>query len=67
MFTFPVAYHQDGDRITITPDWPERKLWWHNLRGGGPVSVLLRGVRRTGVGRALGDEHDGVVVEIDLN
>ena len=66
-FTFPVAYAQDGDRLTVTLDWPERKRWWRNLRGGAPVAVRLRGVRRTGNAVASGDEHEGVVVAIALD
>lgn len=66
-FTFPVAYTQDGDRLTVTLDWPERKRWWRNLRGGAPIAVELRGVRRTGTGVARGDEREGVTVEIALD
>lgn len=66
-FTFPVGYAQRGDRLTVTAAWPERKRWWRNLRGGAPVTVLLRGTRRTGTATAHGGERDGVVVEIDLD
>jgi hypothetical protein len=66
-FSFPVAYTQDGDRLTVTLDWPERKRWWRNLRTGAPVGVVLRGVRRTGTALAQGDEHTGVVVSIELD
>ena len=65
-FTFPVGYHRDGDRVTIGVDWPERKLWWRNLSDAAPVEIWLAGVRRAGTGRAHGDEHAGVTVEIDL-
>src|SRR5947209_20504009 len=40
-YTFPVGYRQDGDRVTITVGWPERKQWWRNLREGGPVEVRI--------------------------
>jgi hypothetical protein len=65
--TFPVGYEQDGDRLRITIDWPERKLWWRNLRGGAPVTVLVRGATRTGTGYARGNEREGVTVEIELD
>jgi F420H(2)-dependent quinone reductase len=65
-FTFPVGYHQDGDRLRVNLDWPERKRWWRNLRGGAPVAVLLRGVPRTGVGRVVAGEDGGPSVEIEL-
>jgi hypothetical protein len=66
-FTFPVGYHRDGDRVTIRVASPERKRWWRNLVDAAPVEVLLAGVRRPGTGHALGDEHTGVTVEIQLD
>jgi len=66
-FTFPVAYHEDGELLRLNLDWPERKRWWRNLRGGAPVAVVLRGTRRTGTAVARGDERDGVEVEIRLD
>jgi len=66
VFTLPVGYHREGERVTITIDWPERKLWWRNLRGGAPVSLLLGGVRRTGVARVREDDG-GVAVDVDLD
>lgn len=39
-YTFPVGYRQTGDRVTIGVGWPERKLWWRNLRGGAAVSYV---------------------------
>jgi hypothetical protein len=66
-FTFPVGYHRDGDRVTIGVASPERKRWWRNLRDAAPVEIWLAGVRRAGTGRAHGDEHAGVTVEIQLD
>jgi len=66
-FTFPVAYSQDGDRLTVTLDWPDRKRWWRNLRDGAPVVVELRGDRRTGTAVAHGNENEGVVVTVALD
>jgi F420H(2)-dependent quinone reductase len=66
-FTFPVGYHQDGDRVTIGVDWPERKRWWRNLSEDARVEIWLAGVRRAGTARAHGDEHAGVTVEIQLD
>src|SRR5207249_2811443 len=39
--TFPVAYQQDGDTLTLHVDWPERKVWWRNLIGGALVVAGL--------------------------
>lgn len=66
-YTFPVAYSRDGDRVTIEVGWPERKVWWRNLRDGGPVVMRLRGVERTGQARALGDQSTGVTVRVELD
>jgi hypothetical protein len=66
-FTFPVGYREDGDRLHVHVASPEHKRWWRNLRDGAPVAVELRRVRRTGFGRAHGDERAGIAVEIDLD
>ena len=66
-FTFPVIYEQDGDRVTITVGWPERKLWWRNLREGGRMGLRLRGVERMGNAQAYGDEQSGVTVRVALD
>ncbi|HEY3829048.1 MAG TPA: nitroreductase/quinone reductase family protein [Solirubrobacteraceae bacterium] len=65
--TLPVAYKQDGARVSIPVMWPERKLWWRNLRGGAPVKLRLRGVDRTGQGQVQGEEDGelGVAVLLD--
>ena len=66
-FTFPVGYHRDGDRVTISVGSPERKRWWRNLSDAAPVEIWLAGVRRAGTGQARGDERTGVTVEIELD
>jgi hypothetical protein len=65
-FTFPTAYKRDGETLTIPIEWPERKLWWRNLREAAPVEVRLRGERRTGTGVVAGSESaPKVVVTLD--
>jgi F420H(2)-dependent quinone reductase len=67
-FTFPVGYRREGDSVRIGVGWPERKLWWRNLRGdGAPVSMRIRGVEHTGHAVARGDERSGVVVDVRLD
>jgi F420H(2)-dependent quinone reductase len=66
-YTFPVDHERDGDHVTITVGWPERKRWWRNLRGGGSVSLVLGGVERTGQAIARGDERSGVTVDVHLD
>ena len=65
-YTFPVGYKRDGNVVTIPVMWPERKVWWRNLRGGAPVRLRLRGEEHTGNAQALGDERSGVRVEVSL-
>lgn len=66
-YTFPVGYRQAGDRVTVAVGWPERKRWWRNLRNGGPVEMVIRGRRRSGLAQAHGDEQAGVTVEVVLD
>jgi len=67
-YTFPVAYTQDGDTVRITVGWPERKIWWRNLRSDDtPVRIRIRGTDRTGHARAEGEPSTGVVVHVHLD
>jgi F420H(2)-dependent quinone reductase len=65
--TFPVGYKESGERLTIPVLWPQRKLWWRNLRDGAPVRLHLRGADRTGQAHARVDDRDGVIVEVLLD
>ena len=31
-YTIPVLYRDKGDEVTIGVGWPERKVWWRNLK-----------------------------------
>jgi deazaflavin-dependent oxidoreductase (nitroreductase family) len=66
-YTFPVAYSQDGDGVTIQVGWPESKVWWRNLRDGAEVRLRLRGEEQTGHARVEGDARTGVTVRVDLH
>ncbi len=65
--TLPVAYKETGGQLTIPVMWPERKLWWRNLRDGAPVRLRLRGAERTGQATARVDGQGGVTVEVTLD
>ena len=66
--TFPVGYaRDDGRRLTIPVMWPERKLWWRNLRDLAPVRVRLHGVERLGQARATVADDGGVSVQVQLD
>jgi|SRR5271166_186208 len=64
--TLPVGYRQDGELLRIPVMWPERKLWWRNLREAAPVRVRLRGREVSGSGRAVSEPGGGVHVEVEL-
>ncbi len=65
--TFPVGYQETNVALTIPVMWPQRKLWWRNLRDGATVRLRLRGADRTGHARARVDDRGGVTVEVLLN
>jgi hypothetical protein len=65
--TFPVGYSRSDERLTIPVLWPQRKVWWRNLRDGAPVRLRLRGEDRTGQAHARDDGSDGVSVEVLLD
>ncbi|GAB0107190.1 nitroreductase/quinone reductase family protein [Nocardia sp. JMUB6875] len=48
-FSTPVNYVRRGDEIVIGVALPDRKSWWRNFLGeGGPISLRLNGVDRSG-------------------
>jgi deazaflavin-dependent oxidoreductase (nitroreductase family) len=66
--SFPVAYDEDGpNHLRIHIDWPEKKVWWRNLKRPAPVSVRLRGKERTGTGHAQGDAKTNLWVDVTLD
>jgi hypothetical protein len=65
--TLPVAYQESNEALTIPVLWPQRKLWWRNLRDGAAVQLRLRGADRTGQARARLDDHGAVTVEVHLD
>ncbi|AYF78434.1 DUF385 domain-containing protein [Nocardia yunnanensis] len=48
-FSTPVNYVRRGEEIVIGVALPDHKNWWRNFQGeGGPISLRLNGVDRTG-------------------
>jgi len=41
LYTFPVEYVQEGDRLFILSQ--QQRVWWKNLLDGAPVRACLRG------------------------
>ncbi|GAA4722986.1 hypothetical protein APR04_001255 [Promicromonospora umidemergens] len=48
-FSIPVGYRRTGDTVEIGVRLADQKNWWRNFTGeGGPISVELDGIDRTG-------------------
>ena len=50
-YSFPVGYMQDGPTLFCYSPFS----WWRNLRGGAPVTVVLRGHKLHGVANVCTD------------
>jgi deazaflavin-dependent oxidoreductase (nitroreductase family) len=57
-YTTSITYLREGDTVLMTTDSP----WWKNLRGGAPVTLLIKGREYTGVAEAITDETEVVRV-----
>ena len=55
-YTIPVGYLETSDGIIVLVDDAPSKTWWRNYLDGGPIEVLLRGVRRHGEAHTLAPE-----------
>ncbi|WP_024442527.1 MULTISPECIES: hypothetical protein [unclassified Mycobacterium] len=67
-FTLPVGYWRSGDEVRIGVAMPDAKAWWRNFSGeGGPLTIRLDGVNRTGQAVAHRDEHGAVTVAVRLD
>ncbi|NNH74866.1 nitroreductase family deazaflavin-dependent oxidoreductase [Nocardia uniformis] len=63
----PVNYRRKGDTLTIGVAMADKKTWWRNFLGeGGPISLHLNGVDRTGHAVARRDERGRVTVKVQL-
>lgn len=49
----PVQYVRSGKTVWIMVGFPEKKVWWKNLVGGGWVRVCLQGSWQEGRGEAI--------------
>ena len=62
-YTIPVQYVGDGQALRVTVGWPERKLWWRNLRPTAtPVTLTVRGKELRAI--ATVEERDSGVAVI---
>jgi hypothetical protein len=67
-FSTPVAYRRKGDEITIGVQFANAKSWWRNFQGaGGPLSLRLHGVDRSGHAVARRSRGNNAVVTVRLD
>jgi hypothetical protein len=67
-FTLPVGYKRKGDELLIGVALPDQKNWWRNFSDeGGPISVKLDGVERTGHAVSRRNERGQVSVKVTLD
>jgi hypothetical protein len=67
-FRTPVGYRRVGDELVIGVQFPDAKNWWRNFLGdGGPLTVELDGVGRTGHAVATRDERGRVALRVQLD
>ncbi|MER5622215.1 hypothetical protein ABT061_14360 [Streptosporangium sp. NPDC002544] len=67
-FSTPVAFRRTADTVTIGVQFPDAKMWWRNfLAEGGPISLQLDGIDRTGHAVARRDEAGRVTVTVRLD
>ena len=66
-FSIPVAYRRRGDEIEIAANLPDAKTWWRNFLGeGGPMSLTVDGIERSGHAVAHRDDNGRVTVRVRL-
>jgi deazaflavin-dependent oxidoreductase (nitroreductase family) len=58
IYTTPVQYRRVGDTVYTFTN--QTRTWWKNLRGGAPVTMIVKGKRVQGTANALTD-HETVV------
>ncbi|QKW14110.1 nitroreductase family deazaflavin-dependent oxidoreductase [Verrucosispora sp. NA02020] len=67
-FSTPVGYRRTGDTVTIPVGLADAKKWWRNFLGeGGPITLNLDGVDRTGHAVARRDGKGRVTVTVRLD
>lgn len=59
-YTIPVTYGREGDMVTVFT----HHTWWKNLKGGAPVQVEIKRVRRTGTSEVISDDVPATAVQL---
>lgn len=67
-FSIPVGYQVKGDAVVIGVAMPDKKSWWRNFLGaGGPISIELGGVDRSGHAVSRRNDKGQVSVKVTLD
>ena len=67
-FSTPVNYRRSGQDIVIGVATADKKSWWRNFLGeGGPITLHLNGVDRSGHAVATRDDRGRVTVKVRLD
>lgn len=66
-FSTPVAYQRAGNTVTIGVRMADAKNWWRNFLNGGPITLQLDGVPRTGHAVSTRDDRGRVWVTVRLD
>ena len=59
-YSVPVMYVQRKGQLVVFAGRPQEKRWWRNLRGGAPVSVVLRGQQHQARAEVIMDDNIAV-------
>ncbi|MGZ3601481.1 MAG: nitroreductase/quinone reductase family protein [Ktedonobacterales bacterium] len=59
-YTIPVSYAREGNVITVFT----HHAWWKNLKGGAPVQVEIKRVRRDGTAEAISDDVPAIAAQL---
>jgi deazaflavin-dependent oxidoreductase (nitroreductase family) len=57
VYTFPVGYTRDGDTVELVSNHG----WWKNLRDHAPVTLWLKGQKRSGIAHVFHGDEDVLV------
>ena len=62
VYSTPVQYIRDGDTLTVFTY--RNPVWWHNLRDGATVELLVRGESHKGTASTtLAEENESLMLE----
>lgn len=55
VYTIPVNYVRQDELLSVVSH--RNRIWWRNLRGGAPVTLLIQGAEQRGTATVSEDDH----------